>query len=443
MAMAFLESAADIGAGLLLPCVLFLAGVYFTRYLGGFYLRHPLLTARRMLGGGRSRAGAFRALSVSLAGTLGVGNIVGVGVAIALGGAGALFWMWLSALFSMIVKYAEIVLAMRYKVYERGRFLGGPMYYMRDGVGGALGRVMACGFAALGVLSALTMGNMVQMNAAATALSSAMGVPRAILGVLGALLCVLLLTRGFEGISRVTAVVIPVISLAYVLLSLRVLVCEAARLPAVFAEILRGAFDVRAASGGTLGFFLTGAFRQGVAKGAFSHEAGCGTAAMAHAGAERVRPAEQGTLGIFEVFFDTVVLCTLTGLVILLACDGAPVTENGMHLVIYSFSRYYGRRAAYLISVGIVLFALATVVCWGYYGKLCLQYLVHSPIAPAVYDLIYSAAVIPAAVMTESAVWSLSDLMTAWMTVLNLSALLMLRRAVRAETVSAGLCLPR
>ncbi len=436
-----LERVCDVGAGMLLPLCIFASGLYLTGYLGCFYLRHPIRTLGLMLRGGGARS--LRALSVSLAGTLGVGNVVGVGVAIVLGGAGALFWMWISAFFSMILKYAEIVLAMHYKVYEKGKFFGGPMYYMRDGVGGALGRLLASCFALLGVFSAFTMGNMVQMNAASSALSASFGVPKLLLGLLGAVLCAVLLMKGFDGISRVTAIAVPILSAVYILLSLRVVVCEYARLPAIFAEILSEAFDVGAAAGGAVGFLLTGALRQGVAKGAFSHEAGCGTAALAHAGAQTKRPAAQGTFGIFEVFFDTILLCTLTGLVILLAADDGLISENGMHLVIYSFARYYGRYASYFISAAIVLFALATVVCWGYYGKLCLGYLVRSSSAERFYDLIYSAAVIPAALLGESAVWALSDLSTALMTAVNLSAVLMLRRVVRAETKSAGVCLPR
>ncbi len=435
--MTFFGMTADLAVGVLLPLFIFSSGMFLTWYLDGFYLKHPLRTARLMLASRRSGSQALRALSVSLAGTLGVGNIVGVGVAIALGGAGSLFWMWISAFFSMIIKYAEIVLAMRYRICKGENFLGGPAYYMRDGVGGSLGRMMAAGFAALGVFSAFSMGNLVQMNAAATALSSSFGIPRILLGVLGAVFCAGLLVRGFEGISRVTSILIPILSLGYILISVRVVLMECDRLPSLFWEIISDAFRIRAASGGIVGFILTGAFRQGVAKGAFSHEAGCGTGAMAHAGAQTKRPAMQGVLGMFEVFFDTILLCTLTGLVILLAFDGEPVSENGMHLVIYSYARYYGRYAAYFISICIALFALATVVCWGYYGKLCLEYLLHIPAAGRICDLVYSVAVIPAALMTETAVWSLSDLATALMTVLNLSAVLMLRRELRAETRDA------
>lgn len=425
----------DIGVGLMLPTFILCAGIYFTKYLGGFYLLHPIKTVKLMISKeGAGKTSPLRALSVSLAGTLGVGNIVGVAVAIVMGGAGSLFWMWISAFFSMILKYAEIVLAMRYKIHKKGEIFGGPMYYMRDGIGGRLGKMLAVVFSALGLFSAFSMGNMVQMNAASNAVESAFSVPTWLFGVISAILCAILLVGGFGGISRVTSVLIPILSVLYLLMSVRVVILDFERIPALFAMILEDAFSVSSATGGILGFLLTGALRQGVAKGSFSHEAGCGTAPMAHAGADTKIPAKQGVLGIFEVFFDTIILCTLTGFVILLASDGEFVTDNGMHLVIYSFARYYGKYAAYFISASIVLFAFATVICWGYYGKVCLGYLVPLDGAGKLYDLAYSAITILAAVMSESAVWALSDITVALMTVLNLTAVFWLRRDVRAET---------
>lgn len=433
--MRFLRTASNIGVGVMLPVFILLAGIYFTQYLGGFYLLHPVRTLKLMVGReAEGKTSPLRALSVSLAGTLGVGNIVGVAVAIVMGGAGSLFWMWISAFFSMILKYAEIVLAMRYKVREKSKIFGGPMYYMRDGIGGRLGKGLAMIFAALGLFSAFSMGNMVQMNAASSAVESAFSVPTWLFGVVSAVCCGILLFGGFGGISRVTSLLIPILSALYLLMSVRVVFLEAERLPALLYMILEDAFSVSSASGGIVGFLLTGAIRQGVAKGSFSHEAGCGTAPMAHASADTKIPAKQGALGIFEVFFDTILLCTLTGFVILLASDGDFITDNGMHLVIYSFARYYGKYAAYFISASIVLFAFATVVCWGYYGKVCLGYLMRLEKAEKVYDLAYSAVMVLAAVMPESAVWELSDITVALMTVINLTAVFWLRKDIREET---------
>jgi AGCS family alanine or glycine:cation symporter len=429
----------DVGTGIVLPLFILCAGFYFTKYLGGFYLLRPWKTLRLALSSEACGASPLRALSVSLAGTLGVGNIVGVAVAIIIGGAGALFWMWISAFFSMILKYAEIVLAMRYRVYENGKKYGGPMYYMKNGIGGVLGSMLSWLFALLGVISAFSMGSLVQMKAAADALSESFDVPVLIFGLLSAVVCACLLSGGYEKISRVTAFVIPLLSAVYLVMSVRVVWIEAENIYPLCQSIFKGAFSPLAASGGVFGFFFSSALRQGIAKGSFSHEAGCGTAPLAHAGADTRIPAKQGILGIFEVFFDTIVLCTLTGFVILLAQGGNPTQTNGMRLVLDSFAHYYGNSAYYIITLCIVLFALATVVCWGYYGKEMLSYLSRSRAVSSVYTLLFCACAAVGAVMTENTVWQLSDITVALMTALNLSAVLMLRKEVRSETEAAGL----
>lgn len=443
-ALTLLGKLCDAGVGILLPLILVGCGLYFTVYLGGFYLLHPWKSLKLMFSReGTGKTSPLAALSVSLAGTLGVGNIVGVAVAIVMGGPGALFWMWISALLSMILKYAEIVLAMRYRSGEGESVRGGPMYYMKNGIGGKTGGIFAAVFALLGLLSSFSMGNIVQMNAASDAASSTFNFSKPIFGIVTAVICAVVIFGGFKGISRVTAVAIPVVSAVYLFISVRAVILDAGRIPEVMRTILQGAFSVSAASGGVVGFLLSGALRHGVAKGSFTHEAGCGTAPMAHVNSDTKIPAKQGLLGIFEVFFDTIVMCTLTGLVILLASDGEFITDNGMLLVIYSFSKYYGRKAAYLISASILLFAFATVICWAYYGKTCLCYFTASKKAEKVYLATYCAVTLLGAVMSQSMVWKFSDISVAVMTVLNLSAVVWLRREVREETECAGLCLPR
>ena len=443
-ALSFLKSIGDAGVGILLPLILIACGIYFTGYLGGFYLLHPIKTLKLMISReGAGKTSPLRALSVSLAGTLGVGNIVGVAVAIVMGGAGALFWMWISAFLSMILKYAEIVLAMRYRIQNGAEPAGGPMYYMKNGIGGKTGGILAAVFAALGLLSSFTMGNIVQMNAAADAAFSTFHISKPFFGIVVAAFCAFVIFSGFRGISRVTSIAIPAVSALYLFLCVRAVLIDAADIPQVMGEILRGAFSVSAAGGGIFGFLLSGALRHGVAKGSFTHEAGCGTAPMAHVNSDTKIPAKQGLLGIFEVFFDTIVMCTLTGLVILLACDGEFITDNGMLLVIYAFSKYYGKKAAYLISASILLFAFATVLCWAYYGKTCLSYFIKTKRAETIYLAAYCATTAAGALMSQGLVWAFSDISVAVMTILNLTAVLWLRKEVRAETESAGLCLPR
>ena len=442
--MNWFSRVSDIGTGIVLPLFILYCGFYFTRFLGGFYLLHPARTLRLALSReGAGRVSPLRALSVSLAGTLGVGNIVGVAVALVIGGAGAIFWMWVSAFFSMILKYAEIVLALRYRIYKNGKKCGGPMYYMKKGVGGSLGKCLAWTFALLGVVSAFSMGSLVQMKAAADALSETFSFPALLFGVLSAALCARLLFGGYEKISRLTAIVVPLLSAVYLVMSVRVLWIEAERIYPLCRTIVMRAFSFSSASGGVIGFLFSASLRQGIAKGSFSHEAGCGTAPLAHAGADTNIPAKQGIFGVFEVFFDTVVLCTLTGLVILLAQGENFTQKNGMKLVLDSFAHYYGKSAYYIVTACVVLFALATVICWGYYGKEMLSYLSDSRKLSSVYTLLFSATAAVGAIMTENAVWQISDITVALMTALNLSAVFMLRKEVREETEAAGLCPPK
>ena len=434
----------DVGTGIVLPFFILCLGFYFTKFLGCFYLLRPARTLRLALSReGKGSVSPLRALSVSLAGTLGVGNIVGVAVALIVGGAGAMFWMWVSAFFSMILKYAEIVLGMRYQIYENGKKIGGPMYYMKKGVGGRLGKLLAWVFALLGVSSAFSMGSLVQMKAAADALSEAFSFPALLFGILSAACCALLLFGGYEKISRVTAFMIPCLSAVYLVMSVHVIWMEADRIYPLCRIIFARAFSFSSASGGILGFLCSGALRQGIAKGSFSHEAGCGTAPLAHAGADTKIPAKQGILGIFEVFFDTVVLCTLTGFVILLSQGENFTQTNGMRLVLDAFASYYGIGAYYIITLCIVMFALATVVCWGYYGKEMLSYLSRSRTLSVIYVVLFCAVAAAGAVMQENTVWQISDITVALMTALNLSAVWMLRREVREETEIAGLYRPK
>ena len=441
--MEWFNRLSDVGIGILLPLIIVCSGFYFTKFLGGFYLFRPARTLRLAFSKENANGvSPLRALSVSLAGTLGVGNITGVAVALMLGGAGSLFWMWISAFFSMILKYAEIVLGMRHRIYENGKSVGGTMYYMEKGIGGRFGKALACLFALCGVISAFSMGSMVQMKAASDAISQTFSFPALLFGILTAILCAILLFGGYEKISRLTAFLIPLLSALYLVMAVRIVWLESERIYPLCREIFKEAFSFSSASGGIFGFFTSAALRQGIAKGSFSHEAGCGTAPLAHAEAETKIPAKQGILGIFEVFFDTAVLCTLTGFVILLSDEPISGT-NGMKLVMDAFAHYYGASARYIITVSVILFALAAVICWGYYGKAMLSYLTKSSVVSFFYILLFCAVSLVGTVMTEGAVWQLSDLTVALMTLLNLSAVFMLRKQVREETEAAGLCPPK
>lgn len=315
------------------------------------------------------------------------------------------------------------------------------MYYMKKGIGGMLGKALAWTFALLGVLSAFSMGSLVQMKAASDAISETFSFPALLFGILSAVLCAFLLFGGYEKISRVTALAVPLLSAAYLFMSIRIVWIEAEGIIPLCREIIKEAFSFSSASGGIFGFLTSNALRHGIAKGSFSHEAGCGTAPLAHTGADTKIPAKQGILGIFEVFFDTIVICTLTGLVILLSEESLS-EANGMTLVMNAFVKYYGPNARYIITFSIIFFALASVVCWGYYGKAMLAYLSKSRTLSVLYILLFCAISVIGTVMTESAVWQVSDLTVALMTFINLSAVFMLRKEVREETEAAGLCPP-
>lgn len=412
----------------LVPMIL-LCGTYFIIYLRGFFIFRPKKCAALVASGGRR---SLRELSVSLAGALGVGNIVGVAVAISTGGAGAVFWMWVSAAVSAVLKYCEIILALKFREKNGGEYVGGPMYYMRDGMGGASGKALACIYAALGVVSSATLGNVVQ-SGAVTAAASEAGVPPSVAATVMCVLCALVVFGGFSGVSRFTGAAVPIMSVLYIAVSLRAIVMCAENIPAAFSAIFSEAFRFDSAAGGVLGFLTSSAVRSGTSKGAFSHEAGSGTAPMAHIQAEPEFPAAQGLLGMIEVVFDTLVMCTLTALVILTsgAFDGAC---SGAELVTRAFEATCGGAAKYIISLSVSLFAFSTVICWSYYGRICLSFFSRSRRAEKAYLCFYCAVIPLGAVISEGRVWELADVSVTLMTAINLAAVFCLRGHVRRET---------
>ncbi len=411
-----------------LPQVTLFCGVFFFIYLRGFFVFHPIKTAKLMLSG-KSK---LRELSVSLAGALGVGNIVGVAVAMSIGGAGAVLWMCVSAFITMALKYCEILLAVKYRRRGGGKFFGGPMYYMRDGIGGRTGKILAFVFSATGLFGSVVMGNIVQTGAAVSSVKQAVEIPKMLTGAIFCAVCFLVVMGGFTGISKFTSVAVPLMSALYIAFSVYALVYRREFLPSAIESIFSSALGKEAMSGGVFGFLFSDAVKQGVGKGAFSNEAGGGTAPMAHAGADAVSPAAQGTLGLFEVFFDTVVMCTLTAIVIL--TSGVPLSCDGTELVITAFSVSCGDVSKYVISISVMIFALSTVICWAHYGTTCLAYFTPSKKAGQIYLLGYCSCVMVGALISESTAWELSDVCVAAMTLINISAIMLLRRKVKEET---------
>ncbi len=422
MLISLLETLNSCLIGPAVPALLFLCGGYFTVKSCGFPFRYP----RRIAGTltrGRSAASSFSALTLALAGTLGVGNITGVAAAISVGGAGALFWMWISALLAMVIKFCEILLAMETRLWDGKRFCGGAMYYMK-------GKLPACLFAIFCLLTAFTMGSVMQVKAAADAVELVFAMDRRIFGLLFALLVWAVIRGGAKGIRQVTVKLIPLLTIFYIGLSVWIILQNRTALPGAFREIFESAFGLRPAVSGIGGMVMSRAIRYGVARGLITNESGCGTAPMAHAGAEKVSPAEQGVWGIFEVFVDTILLCTLTGLALL--TSGVGFGENSMETVFEAFSGA-GFPSSAALAVSILLFAFATVICWYYYGGEALAYLDKKRRFAKVYPFVFAIICAIGASAAEGIVWQCADLTVGAMTLINLAALLRNRKRILVQ----------
>ncbi len=414
-------------SGVLVPVLLLLAGGYFAVRLT------PLLLCRRGAYE-KGKGGGLRALGVALAGTLGVGNIAGVAVAIALGGAGAVFWMWVSAFLAMLLKYAEVVLALRTRIYdEKGMPHGGAPYYIRRAFKGKLGRVLAAVFALLCLGCALTLGSIMQSAAASEAMASAFSIPPILTGAVLGVAALIVLAFGAVGVEHACGVVVPLMCAFFTLLSIVALLLRRQAIPEAFARIFSEAFSLRSGGAGVFGFLTAGAIRYGVARGLVSNEAGCGTAPIAHASAPCTSPMRQGLLGMVEVLVDTILLCTLTALVILVS--GAPIASGGgMRFALDAYAAILGPVAIPAIALSVLLFAFATVLCWSHYGAESLYALTGRKRVPRLYLVAIAASCVWGAVAAPQMVWDATDMVLALMTILNVITLFALRRDVLEET---------
>lgn len=384
----------------------------------------------------------FQSLMTSLAATIGTGNIVGVATAMTLGGPGALLWMWVSALFGLATKYSEAVLAVKYRERNaKGEMAGGPMYTLRNGFAGkAAGRVLAALFAVFTVLASFGMGNMAQANSIADALHASFGLSRALVGIVTAVLAGCVLLGGIRSVGRMAAAVVPFMALFYAAGALFVIGTRITYLPAGLRLIVGQAFSLQAAGGGVAGSVMASAMRFGVARGVFSNEAGLGSAPIAAAAAQTDHPCRQGYISMTGTFFDTLVVCTLTGLAI--ACSGVlgqtdPATGmllTGAPLTIAAFSSVLGRAGEIVVVIGLVLFAFSTLIGWCYYGEKGLEYLCPSPVLIWIYRAVYIAVVVVGATTPLTLVWAFSDLANGLMAIPNLISLAVLSGVVVRET---------
>ena len=427
--------------GVATPVALMAAGLFFGFRLRWFYLTSPMVIWRTLTY--RERSGGtspLSALALALAGTLGVGNIVGVASAIYLGGVGSIFWMWVSALAAMLLKYAETVLALRHRRRdEAGEYHGGAMYYIKEAFRAhgkpAAGAAVAAVFALLCIVNALSMGCVIQINAVSRALHGVWGIGTAFTGGFLAMMTVAVIVSGRDGITRLTGNLVPLMTVAYVVMSLAVMILRRDCLPDAFASIFEDAFCARGAAGGVLGFALSRGVRYGTMRGLMSNEGGCGTAPIAHSGSSAKEAARQGIWGIVEVFVDTILLCTMTAVVIIISLDQVTVYgADPIMMTLRAYSAVLGGWAEYVMGIMVLFFGFATVICWAHYGMECVDYLTRRQILRRGFVAAYGAAVLLGALAAPDAVWSVADFALGAMTLINLAVICSMSGEVKEET---------
>ena len=382
----------------------------------------------------------FQAVCTALAATVGTGNIAGVAGAIAIGGPGAVFWMWISALLGMCTKFSEVTLAVHFREKnDKGEFVGGPMYYIKNGLKKHW-HWLAYLFAAFGVITVFGTGNATQVNTITTAIDSALfnygiiskdstSTINLVIGIVLAVLLALILLGGIKRIGQVTEKLVPFMALFYVVLALGVVILNINHVPAVFKEIVEGAFSPASVTGGVVGSFFM-SMKKGVSRGIFSNEAGLGTGSIAHACADTRKPVKQGFFGIFEVFVDTIVLCTLTALVIL--CSEVPITYGqaaGAELTISGFTATYGNWVSLFTAVAMCCFAFSTIIGWGLYGARCIEFLFGTKVNKP-FMFVYSLVAIVGATLDLGLLWSIAETFNGLMAIPNLIAVFLLSGVV-------------
>ena len=394
----------------------------------GYILKNTLLKMFAKDDKGEGEVTAFQAVATALAATVGTGNIAGVATAIALGGPGAVFWMWLAAIMGMTTKFAEVVLAVNYREKtEDGRFVGGPMYYITNGLGKNW-KWLAVIFATFGTLASFGIGCMVQSNSVALSAESTFGIPVLVTGIALAILTAVVIVGGIKRIGAFTEKLVPFMAALYIIGGLWLIIANAGKLPHAFSLIFGNAFTGTAAVGGFAGTVMMQAIRFGVARGIFTNEAGLGSAPIAHAAATTDHPVRQGLWGVFEVFMDTIIICSITALAILVTGVWES-GESGAVLSAMAFDTGIPVVGRYIVSVGLILFAYSTILGWEYYGERCLEYLAGTKPIMA-YRLIWVVAVVVGAIGGLGFMWDLADTLNGLMAFPNLIGVLMLSPVV-------------
>jgi alanine or glycine:cation symporter, AGCS family len=425
------------GEFLLIP-LLAIVGIYLTLGLYAMPWRKVPLAFQTLWQGRKETSHIegditpFQALMTALSATVGTGNIAGVATAIFFGGPGAIFWMWVIALFGMATKFAEAVLAVSYRETDSlGNYVGGPMYYIRNGLGDNWRWMAAC-FAFFAMFAAFGIGNMVQSNSVADVISANFNIPTWITGVVMATLAAIVIIGGVKRIAHVAAKLVPFMAFVYILAALIIVIINVEKLPDAFSLIIKSAFTGTAASGGFLGATIWMAIRFGFARGIFSNEAGLGSAPIAHAAAQTNDPVKQGMIAMLGTFIDTIIICSLTAFVIILTgtwqtgLEGASMTSKAFEIGLFGFGNH-------VVSIGLILFAFTTILGWSYYGERSAVYLFGTKIIKP-YRLLWIVAIFIGAVVKLQLVWTFADVFNGLMALPNLIALLLLSPVVFSKT---------
>ena len=422
-------------------------GVYLTAKTGwiqvkwfGYIMKHTVgsLFAK---GDKKDKSGSnltpFQAVTTALAGTVGTGNIAGVTGAIFVGGPGAVFWMWVSAFFGMCTKYAEITLAMKYRVTdENGVHKGGPMYYIENGLGKNW-KPLAVIFAILGGLASFGIGNIAQSSEIAGAMKGLFGFTPFFTGVLLAILIAFVTLGGVQRIGQVTSYLVPFMALFYIVAGIIVIVMRIGDIPAVLVSIFTSAFSFEAVGGGIFGYAIMTAMKQGFARGVFSNEAGLGSAPIAHAASSTEEPAEQAIWGVFEVFIDTIIICSITAFAVLLSgvelgADALTAYTSKGAAAVYAFNSILpGTIGGTVIQISLLFFALSTILSWSYYGERCWGYISNNnKVVNGIYKVVFILFCIVGATGSGTLMWDIADTLNGMMAIPNLIALLLLSGVV-------------
>ena len=416
-------------------------GIYYTLRLKFVQIREFKQGLKQVFGGigkkhekKEGEMTSFQSVATAIAAQVGTGNLTGAATALIGGGPGAIFWMWMSAFFGMATIYAEATLAQNYKTVQHGEVTGGPVYYIHAAFKGLFGKILGVVFAIFLILALGFMGNMVQSNSISTAFSQVftsrnISIPPFTVGLFLAVISLFVFIGGTNRLAAVVEKLVPFMALLYILLGLGVILLNIQNVPAVFVSIFRGAFQPRAVTGGIVLSMFT-SLKKGVSRGIFSNEAGLGTGSIAHACADTKKPVKQGMFGIFEVFTDTIVICTLTALVIL--CSGVAVDYGkaaGAELTILGFTSTYGSWVSIFTAVAMCCFAFSTAVGWGLYGARCIEFLFSEKVIKP-FMVIYSLVAILGATANLGLMWSIAETFNGLMAIPNLIALFLLSGTV-------------